>query len=206
MNIIVFSPHPDDAEVMMGGTIAKYTQKGHSVSIVLVTIPYSKERRKEESKKAADILGASLYVLDLDPYELEFNRGLVEIFDQVIKDLQPDIIYTSWLYDSHQDHTTVSRASITATRKNNCSLYMYDQGLPSGLNPYTFKTQAFVDISETMGTKVKSISAHETQIEKYGRRWIQGVKARATYLGYRINTKYAEAFEVVREIKRIYQI
>jgi len=98
----------------------------------------------------------------------------------------------------------VSKASITAARKNNCSLYMYDQGLPSGLNPYAFKAQAFMDISETMEIKVKGISAHKSQVEKYGQHWIQGVMARATYLGYRINTKYAEAFEVVREIKRIH--
>ena len=204
MNVIVFSPHPDDAEVMMGGTIGKYAQKGHNVSIVLVTVPNQKERRREESKKAAAILGVNLSVLDLNPYELEFNRGLVEIFDQVIKDSQPDIIYTSWIHDSHQDHITVSKASIAAARKNNCSLYMYDQGLPSGLNPYTFRTRVFVDISETMETKVKGISAHESQAQKYGERWIQGIIARAAYLGYRINTKYAEAFEVIREIKRIH--
>jgi len=201
MNVIVFSPHPDDAEVMMGGTIAKYAQKGHNVSIVLVTIPNQKEKRREESKKAAAILGANLSVLDLNPYELVFNRSLVEIFDEVIKDSQPDIIYTSWIHDSHQDHIAVSEATIAAARKNNCSLYMYDQGLPSGLNPYTFRTQAFVDISETMEIKVKGISAHESQVEKYGQHWIQGIMARAIYLGYRINTKYAEAFELVREIK-----
>ena len=51
MNVIVFSPHPDDAEVMMGGTIARYAQKGHNVSIVLVTVPNQKEKRREESKK-----------------------------------------------------------------------------------------------------------------------------------------------------------
>lgn len=203
MNIVVFSPHPDDAEVMMGGTIAKYAQKGHSVTIILVTIPTQKERRREEAQKSAGILGASLNILDLDPYELEFNRGLVKIFDQVIQDSQPDIIYTSWIYDSHQDHITVSKASIATARKNKCSLYMYDQGLPSGLNPFVFKAQAFVDISGTMGIKVKGILAHESQVEKYGQHWIQGITARAAYLGYRINTKYAEAFEVVREIKRI---
>ncbi|MBA7611308.1 N-acetyl-alpha-D-glucosaminyl L-malate deacetylase 1 [subsurface metagenome] len=204
MNVVVFSPHPDDAEVMMGGTIAKYAQKGHNVSIVLVTIPNQKEKRRDESKKAAAILGANLSVLDLNPYELVYNRSLVEIFDQVIKDSQPDIIYTSWIHDSHQDHITVSKASITAARKNNCSLYMYDQGLPSGLDSYAFRAQAFADISGTMEIKVKGISAHDSQVQKYGQRWIQGIMARATYLGYRINTKYAEAFEVVREIERIY--
>lgn len=203
MNIIVFSPHPDDAEVLMGGTIAKYTQKGHNVLIVLVTIPNQKERRREESEKAAVILGASLSVLDLNPYELMFNRILVEMFDKIINDFQPDIIYTSWIHDSHQDHITVSRATIAAARKNDCSLYMYEQALPSGLTPHAFRVQSFIDISDTIETKIRSVEAYQSQVQKYGERWIQGIVARATYIGCQINTKYAEAFEVVREIRKI---
>ena len=203
MNIIVFSPHPDDAEVLMGGTIAEYTQKGHNVLIVLVTIPNQKERRREESEKAAAILGASLSILDLNPYELMFNRSLVEMFDKIIKDFQPDIIYTSWSHDSHQDPITVSWATIAEARKNDCSLYMYEQAFPSGLTPHAFRVQSFMDISDTMETKIRSVSAYQSQVQKYGERWIQGIVARATYIGCQINTKYAEAFEVVREIRKI---
>jgi len=204
MNIIVFSPHPDDAEVLMGGTIARYAQKGHDVLIVVVTIPSQKEKRIEESKKAAAILGARISVLDLDPYELVFNRGLVEIFDQVIKDSQPDIIYTCWLHDSHQDHVNVSKTTIAAARKNNCSLYMYEQALPSGLTPYGFRAQAFVDVSDTMELKIESVLAHQSQVQNFSEQWIQGILARASYMGFQINVKYAEAFEVVKEIKRIH--
>ncbi len=203
MNILVFSPHPDDAEVLMGGTIARYTQKGHDVLIVVVTIPSQKEKRIEESEKAAAILGARISVLDLDPYELVFNRKLVEVFDEVIKDFPPDIIYTSWIHDSHQDHVAVSEATIAAARKNNCSLYMYEQALPSGLTPYAFRAQAFVDVSDTMELKIKSVLAHESQVQNFSEQWIQGILARATYMGFQINVKYAEAFEVVKELKEI---
>ena len=203
MNIIVFNPHPDDAEVLMGGTIARYTQKGHDVLIVVVTIPSQKEKRIEESEKAAAILGARISVLDLDPYELVFNRKLVEVFDEVIKDFPPDIIYTSWIHDSHQDHVTVSKATIAAARKNNCSLYMYEQALPSGLTPYGFRAQAFVDVSDTMELKIESVLAHQSQVQNFSEQWIQGILARATYMGFQINVKYAEAFEVVKELKDI---
>lgn len=203
MNIIVFNPHPDDAEVLMGGTIARYTQKGHDVLIVVVTIPSQKEKRIEESEKAAAILGARISVLDLDPHELVFNRKLVEVFDEVIKDFPPDIIYTSWIHDSHQDHVNVSKTTIAAARKNNCSLYMYEQALPSGLTPYAFRAQAFVDVSDTMELKIKSVLAHESQVQNFSEQWIQGILARATYMGFQINVKYAEAFEVVKELKEI---
>lgn len=204
MNILVFSPHPDDAEVLMGGTIARYAQKGHNVLIVVATVPNQKEERREESKKAAIILGAQISMLDLNPYELVFNRGLVEIFDEVIKDFPPDVIYTSWLHDSHQDHANVSEATIAAARKNNCSLYMYEQALPSGLTPYGFRAQAFVDISDTMGLKIKSVLAHKSQVQNFSEQWVQGIIARATYMGFQVNVKYAEAFEVVKELKEIW--
>ena len=203
MNVVVFSPHPDDAEVLMGGTIAKYAQKGHNVQIVLVTIPDQKERRGKESEEAAATLGARLSVLDLEPYELAFNRRLVELFDKILKDYQPDVIYTSWLHDSHQDHITVAQTTIAAARKNNCSLYMYEQALPSGLTPYSFRAQAFVDISDTILLKKNAVMAHKSQMAKFGKQWLDGIIARATYTGCRVNTQYAEAFEVVREIKQI---
>ena len=203
MNIIVFSPHPDDAEVMMGGTIAKYTQKGHSVLIAVVTIPNQKEKRVEESKKAATILGARISVLDLDPHELVFNRRLVEVFDEVMKDFPPDIIYTCRLHDSHQDHVAVGQATIAAARKNQCSLYMYDQALPSGITPYAFRPQVFVDISDTIEMKIKSVSAHKSQLKNFSNQWIEGIRAKAAYIGCQINVEYAEAFEVVKELKKI---
>ncbi len=203
MNISAFSPHPDDVEVMMGGTIAKYTQKGHKVLIVLVTIPDQKEIRTEEAKKSAAILGAHLSILDLNPDELVFNRKLVGIFDRILQDFLPDIIYTSWFHDSHQDHIAVSRATIAGARKNQCSVYMYDQALPSGLTPDTFRLQSFVDISDTMEVKRRSLSAYQSQLQKYGENWLETIVARASYRGYLINTKYAEGFETVKEIQQI---
>lgn len=203
MNVIVFSPHPDDAEVLMGGTIAKYAQNGHDVLIVLVTIPSNKKLRLEESRKSAEILGARLEVLDLDSYELAFNRKTVEVFDRVFKDFPPDAIYTCWINDSHQDHFTVARATIAAARKNSASLWMYEQALPSGLTPFAFRPQTFVDISDTIEVKIKSVLAHESQVQNFTEQWINGIKARATFMGFQINVKYAEAFEVVKEIKNI---
>lgn len=200
MKIVVFSPHPDDAEVLMGGTIAKYTQKGHEVLMVVVAIPNQADIRKEESKEAATILGARLSILDIDPYELAFNRRLVQIFDRVIEDFPPDIIYTNWICDSHQDHVAVAQATIASARKNKCSLYMYEQALPSGLTPHAFRAQAFVDISDTIKVKIESVLAHKSQVQDFGEQWIQSIKARATYMGFRINAKYAEAFEIVKEI------
>lgn len=203
VNVIAFSPHPDDAEVLMGGTIAKYTQKGHNVMIVLATIPEQKKVRLSESKKAAALLGATFLFLDLDPHQLTFNRRLVSTIDRVLEDYLPDVIYTSWIHDSHQDHVAIAQATIAASRKNKCSVYMGEQALPSGIVPFHFRAQAFVDISDTIELKIQSVLAHKSQVQSFTQQWIEGIRARAIFSGFQINVKYAEVFEVVKELKRI---
>ena len=80
---------------------------------------------------------------------------------------------------------------------------MYEQALPSGLTPYAFRAQVFVDISDTIETKIKSVLAHNSQVQNFSEQWVQGIRGRATYRGFQINVEYAEAFEVVKEIKQI---
>lgn len=203
MNILVFSPHPDDAEIAMGGTIAKYVKLGHKVLTVIVTMPkINKDIRQKESVEALRLLGSQYINLDIFPYDLEPNRKIVEIFDRVLKEYPPDIIYTSWLNDSHQDHATVSKVTIASTRENISSLYMY-RVLPSGITLSLFENEVYVDISDFIDLKNASLMAHKSQYEKYGENWINGVNAMSIFMGSRINVRYAESFQVVKEIHKI---
>lgn len=203
MGVLAFGAHPDDIEVGMGGTIGRYSKNKYDVIMVIAAIPNKREVRWKEAENGAKKLGAELLILDIDPDRMIFSRELVRRFDEVIREQSPDIVYTHWNHDSHQDHIAVANAVIAATRKNNCSLYMYEQTIPGGIVPYGFRTQSFVDISEVIDTKIDSIMAHESQVGMNGEWWLYGVKGRAMYRGYQINVKYAEAFEVVKEIKKI---
>ncbi len=203
MRVLAFGAHPDDIEVGMGGTIARYSKNKHDVIMVIATIPNKRKIRRKEAENAAQILGAELLILDIDPNRMIFSRELVRRLDEVIQEYSPDIVYTHWNHDSHQDHVAIANAVIAATRKNNCSLYMYEQTIPGGIVPYGFRAQSFVDISEVIDTKIGAIMAHESQVGTNGEWWLYGVKGRAMYRGYQINVKYAEAFEVVKEIKKI---
>jgi len=202
MNILAFGAHPDDIETLMGGTIAKYSQNKHDVLMVIVTLT-DQEIRIKESENAAKILGSKIKILNLDPYKLLFDRHLVQTFDKIIQDFLPDVVYTPWIHDSHQHHIVVSAASIAATRKNTCSLYMYEQAIPGGITPYGFKPQAFVDISDTIKKKIKAVSQHQSQIKNFGEQWIYGIEARAKYWGFQIGKEYAETFEIIKYIKKI---
>ena len=205
MKVVVFGAHPDDMEIGMGGTIAKHVHLGDAVLMAVVAVPSQQDRRRKEAEHGAEILGAQLLSLDIPAEELEYNRTLIRRVDAILEDFAPDLIYTHWDQDSHQDHNTISRAVISAARKNRSSLLMYEQTIPGGIVPGGFKAQSFVDISDFIEAKVRSIMAHQSQHEANGDGWLQGVRGRAMYRGYQINVAYAEAFEVVKEIEAYFR-
>lgn len=201
MKVLVFGAHPDDLEIGMGGTIAKHVAVGDEVIMVVGTVPSQAERRKEEARVGAKILGGDLRFLEIESDEFEYNRRLVGQIDALLKEIDPELIYTHWDQDSHQDHNNLSRGVMSATRKNRCSVLMYEQTIPGGIVPGGFKAQSFVDVSAYIDQKIESIRAHESQHELNGDLWLQGVRGRASYRGFQINVAYAEAFEVIKEIE-----
>ena len=187
-------------EVGMGGTIAKHARFGDSVTMVVGTVPSMNDVRRREAEEGARILEGTLRFLDIESEEFEYNRTLVGKIDAILDDVQPDIIYTQWDQDSHQDHNNLSRGVISASRKNQSSLLMYEQTIPGGIVPGGFNPQSFVDVSDTIEQKAASILAHASQVAVHGDLWVDGIKGRCAYRGYQIHVAYAEAFEVVKEI------
>ena len=194
MKILCFGAHPSDIEVSMGGTIVLYTSAGHTVKMVVVTSPNKAETRKQEAIAASQILGTEFEYLDLDSYSVHADRHLVGTFDMVYGEYRPDIVYTHWVGDSHQGRRAVAHATISATRKNACSVFMYES--TGGITTNIFRAQMFVGITKTMRLKAKALGEHKTQIEADG--WFYGVTSRAQYRGYQIGPLSAEACTVAR--------
>jgi len=202
MNILIFGAHPDDIEIGLGGTVAKHVDSGSNVLGVVVTVPYSEKERKNEALMAANILGCELRFLDISPNDMVFGRMMVNELDKAIDEFKPDIVYTHWEHDSHQDHVAVAKSTIAATRKNNCSVFMYEQTIPGGLVGKGFKPQLVVDITSTIDRKLESTGMHITPIKNMDE-LLNGLKGRASYRGYQVSAEYAEAFEVVKLINFI---
>ena len=104
----------------------------------------SKNRRKEQ-EEAAKILGTNLEILDLNPYDFNYNRKYIKLFDQIIQKHNPDMIFSCWEHDTHQDHKNLANILFAVTRKNNISMNMYEAMLPGGLNSHSFNPQYFVN-------------------------------------------------------------
>jgi LmbE family N-acetylglucosaminyl deacetylase len=136
--IIVFSPHPDDETIGMGGTIAKEAENGNRVIVVMMTdgrhafstmgINSSpspeelKEIRKDEARKALGILGVcaeSVLFLDFEDGDLEKNEQLAEakILD-LLKANRPSKVYSAHEKDAHADHRATYRISLNAIKRS----------------------------------------------------------------------------------------
>ena len=210
--IVVFSPHADDAEIAMGGTIAKLS-KNNQVTIVTAIIPsenilgkknkYMIDNRLKEQKKSAKILGAKLIVLDIDQYEFSYSRKFIQIIDKLIFNLKPDIVFSCWEHDTHQDHQTLSKIVYSALRKNDISLYLYEAMLPGGINSHVFNPTLFVDISKHIKKKISSLNQYKSVFKNKNNtysNYYDSIIARAKYRGGCIGVNYAEAFQVIKQV------
>lgn len=198
MKILVFGAHPDDIEIGMGGTIAKYVDYGHHVTAAVGGC--DDEKRTLEARIAARKLKVDLMNSPGGPrFDNMTFRAVVDLFDQIIKVIEPDRIYTHWIRDSHQEHRIVCQGVISASRRNKCSVFMYEPMIPGGIVPYSFRFQKYVDISGFLDTKIRSIQLHRSQVEKHPG-LIEAVKARAALRGFDMGAEFAEAFEIVKEI------
>ena len=214
LNILALSPHADDVEIAMGGTIAKHISNGHNVTILTAILPkenisgnvddFMNKNRRKEQENAAKILGANLEILDLDPYDFRFNRKYIKLFDQKILSYKPDVIFSCWEHDSHQDHKILANIIFSVTRKNNISINMYEATLPGGLNTYSFNPQYFINISEFIEQKMDSIKAYKSVFnnsKKNYSKYFDSIIGRAKFRGEIIGVDYAEAFMIVKKVE-----
>jgi LmbE family N-acetylglucosaminyl deacetylase len=159
----------------------------------------SKKTRHREAVESSQILDVDVEILDFDPYKFNFDRDTVKLFDKIIRDFKPNHIFMTWENDSHQDHQTLAKIIYSASRKNNSSLYMYETMIPGGISSTAFQPQMFVDISEFIEIKKKSIDAYQS-VFKNNSHLVDAIISRANFRGSQIGVKYAEAFQIVKEI------
>jgi LmbE family N-acetylglucosaminyl deacetylase len=138
--------------------------------------------------------------LDLSPDEIILGRKFVTLIDRIIHKYQPEAVFTQWIGDSHQDHQALTRAVMAASRDLN-NLFMYETTIPGGITENAFRPQLYIDISEAIEIKKNALDCFSSQKIRCGEPWIGAIVGRALYRGYQINTKYAEAFEVIKVTK-----
>ena len=213
MKILVLSPHCDDAEIAMGGTMARFVSQGHEIKLINTLIsgtdfiyPDSKpfefskkyyDERLANAHESAKILGIDMQFLDLDPFEFRYDRKHIELFDKLVLENNPDKIFTVWNHDSHYDHHVLSRIVSSISRKNKASVYMFENMIPGGITPQSFNPQMYVNISDFAEVKKKSLRAYTSALNS---KTVDSIFKRSGFRGGQIGVNHAETFEIVKEL------
>jgi LmbE family N-acetylglucosaminyl deacetylase len=192
MNILAIYAHPDDAEFLASGSMAKWIQEGHQVYAIPATDgsmgtkmtgrsrAQVAERRKGELTRAMEVIGGH------PPIGFWFPDGALSGHCEELKErlafwvrkLRADRIVTldPWLrYEIHPDHIAVGRIASEVAVFTCFPLYFPEQ-IESGLEPhqprevwYMLPTERapnrIVDIGGTFEKKIQSILCHESQVE-----------------------------------------
>ncbi|MFC1623830.1 PIG-L deacetylase family protein [Candidatus Omnitrophota bacterium] len=205
MNVLAIGAHFDDIELGCGGTLAKHKAGGDRVISQVVThskyhnhdgiLMREKEKAFREGEKAAGIIGCELICNNYETKQVRFGYELIEDINRVIDNNKIDLIYTHWDHDIHQDHQAIGKASLAAGRKVN-RLLMYQSNLYT--NTTSFVANYFVDISDFIEVKKKSIMAHKTEVKKFGSEWVDFWINEAANNGKKFSVKYAESFQLVK--------
>jgi bacillithiol biosynthesis deacetylase BshB1 len=213
LDILVIAPHPDDAELGMGGAILKFKAEGRRVGVLDLTsgepTPHgSLEIRARETAAATKILGLDWREnLGLPNRSLEPSLENRAKLAGVIRQQRPRWLFSPYWIDAHPDHTAatelvddarfwakLTKSDLPGEPHHPARIYnYYCVHLKSALVP------AFVlDISDVWEKKFAAIKCYESQFVT-GRptepqTFLDGLRDEAAYWGKVIGTKYGEPF------------
>ncbi len=205
-NILILSPHTDDAELGCGGTISKLIREGKNIywmafSTAEESLPkhLPHDTLINEFTNVVQSLGlrSENYKILKFPVR-KLNDYRQEVLDELIKvrkEFKPDLVIGPSLNDFHQDHSVIANEMIRAF-KTFSSIICYE--LP--WNHIKFDTQMFIELTnKDIDCKLQMMSHYKSQMEVERHYFTEDfIKGIACTRGTQIGKKYAEAFEVIR--------
>jgi N-acetylglucosamine malate deacetylase 1 len=171
--------HPDDAELAMGGTLAREAARGRRVALVDLTRGEAGSRgtpeiRAAEAQAAAAILGAAhREALGLPDGALASHPEARDRVVEALRRLRPRIVLLQHWEQRHPDHAAASRLVYDAAFV--AGLRAYRPELGAAFRPakliYALPTTEgadlapsfVVDITPTFETKMRAIAAFASQ-------------------------------------------
>ncbi|MDA0733557.1 MAG: PIG-L family deacetylase [Chloroflexi bacterium] len=223
--VLVVTPHPDDAEIWCGGTLASWIKQGAEVHYLLCTDGgrgtdrpgiSSKELsaiREQEQLDAARILGVkNVVMLHRPDGELEDTSDFRKDIVRQIRLVKPEVVLSTEPYREnfawHRDHRITGQVTLDAVFPYaRDHLHFGELWSEEGLEPHktgtmlfwgTERPDTFIDITQTLDQKIQSIKAHQSQMNGRSEAEIlEFLKGRARDAGLENGHEYAEAFRKV---------
>ena len=211
---MVVTPHPDDAEIGCGGTIARWIAQGTEVVYVLCTNGdkgtgdpdmtsqrLAEIREVEQAEAAADLGVNEVIYLRYPDGELEDDK---EFRGEVVLCTDP---FRRGFY-LHRDHRICGQVTLDATYPYARDHLHYPEHAQEGLETHkvgdilmwgTEEPDTFIDITDTIDQKISSLKKHASQVSPDGDQDVGDfVKANGQRMGQRADMPYAEAFRRIQ--------
>ncbi len=197
VSVLAVGAHPDDPEIGVGGILLNHAAQGHTVAVLTLTGGEQggvQSRRAEESKRAAELLGARLFHKELVDTSLTDGGDTISAIKEVIDETAATTVYTHTPRDVHQDHRNTHHASLVAAR-GVPRIYCYQS--PS--TTVEFRPTRFVGIDDVLDQKLEVIRAYVSQVEVRHYLDEELLRATARYWSRWSRSRFAEPLEVIRE-------
>lgn len=142
--------------------------------------------RYHEQETAAKVLGVKeVYFLDFPDGELENTAAVRKEIVKIIRKLKPEVVlcwdptfYFSQqrMFVNHRDHRLSGEATVDSVFPFARNSRTFPELLEQGLEPHPVQTvllfnfnqqDFFVDVSQTLDTKIKAIACHESQFDDF---------------------------------------
>lgn len=213
LDVLVVAPHPDDAELGMGGAILRYRAEGFRVGVLDLTsgepTPHgSLDIRAQETAAATKILGLDWRGnLGLPNRSLQPTLEARALLAGVFRQLKPRLVYSPYWVDAHPDHVAavelieaarfwskLTKTDLAGTPHHPARILYYNC-----VHLRVVEKPAFVlDISDLWEQKLASILCYRSQFIT-GRptespTFIDRLRDQAAYWGWSIGTAYGEPF------------
>jgi bacillithiol biosynthesis deacetylase BshB1 len=213
LDVLVIAPHPDDAEIGMGGSIALLQAEGQRVGILDLTdgepTPLgSRETRQRETQAASAVLGIEWRrCLGLPNRSLEHTLDARHALANVIRETRPKVLFAPYWVDAHPDHVAATQlieaarfwAKLTKSDMPGDPHWARHIYYYFSLHLRVHEQPSFVlDISKHIETKIGAVQSFESQ---FGPRRhsdsptvLDDLRARARYWGWSIGVEFGEPF------------
>ncbi|OBA05765.1 bacillithiol biosynthesis deacetylase BshB1 [Paenibacillus polymyxa] len=216
LDILIFGAHADDAEIGMGGTIAKHTAAGLKVGVCDLTRAEMSsngdvDTRMAEAEQASKVLGLAVRTnLGLPDRGLYVTPEHVAAVTAEIRRHAPKVVFAPYWEDRHPDHVMCSKLVEEAVFNAKLRRFMPESPAVQVEQLYFYfindigRTDLIVDITEHYDAKEQSLLSYASQFQAapgkdtvstpLNQGYVERVKARDSLLGQRKLISYAEGF------------
>ena len=190
--VLIFSPHPDDEVIGMGGALLMELERNSEISILYCT-PKKEDERYNEAKKLCKNISVSPFFLECRDKEIQISEATKGQVKKLIKNCNPNKIYLPLFCDSHDDHKRTNellwRSLKTMDLSKDLEIFSYQV--------YSFVPANFVlDITNKIENKKKLMSFYKSEnMKRNWPHWNSGMNAYLSrFLKSSSQKKYAETF------------